>query len=782
MNTVPSRCVRFRDSLPQDLIDLIDAAQSPVPLFSPTQVLLRTYSKNTNTPVQYESKIDTPNNCDMSSRENFDPQFDSSESDVTKTKLFHASPGLTTKRSSFTNSARAAPTVLSPINEDMFFSPAQTSRSLYELLTPNFIATPYKSLPKMEMISFNYIQQCMDSTTLHDIAHVLTKENRTPSLLRAVKSRLGELGATASESSNQGRQHQQSVAAVTTTQVQPARTQADALHYQPPLINKLPMQQNSSLLSPMDSIEGRTNENDEDESLAPEPLAPDSIQPEPLQNPQSTRTHAMDGKRLNDHASKVQQHGADAPPVMTAITNPSQTALHAEIFILTQKLANVQDMLYREQRKYQEQLELLESSKRESEQTIHDLQAHIKQSHLAQQALASAMTQLRNEKAQLNELMLRKQQTWVLRNQEQQELRKTLHDRLLALSVKLSSVETERDGLQRHNLKLNQSLEIAHRTLQEMKLEQEEVLRVVVDLIKKGANNMDFGSLTPDERKSIFSDLRAEMAATGGALRALKEGLITAEEDRARIVRTYHKTYALWKKAHDKSLRQERSNKDLINHVASLSKELLESQDLTAKIMVSVASVQHQKSWSELEAKYLQQIKSLKTRIADQESKVPFALYRNAVKEARTRTIEARVHREQADELNAKLAELQRNTPKLSIAATIPISCMKTTLYPLTTSLTPAMKKSDTQCNKQTAISLHGVTDDAKTTRRLIDAKDSENGFTDSEARSGCSKTPCFRRRMVPVSGGRAALKGRYRAIRSSARKPLGNLDMHTVH
>jgi hypothetical protein len=743
----------FRDFLAPELIAQIDKAQGPVPLFSPTQLPL--LEKMQRSAPSSSHVRDESTSSDKENRAPTAPTFQ------TAVPIIAPMPQATRYQQLPLQSHRVKQPVLSPIDEDTFFSPAQSSGSYNEQFTPNVIqATPYKTLPKLEMLRLDYIQQCSSQEILQEIVGVLQDDPRTPSLLRAAKSRMGELASTTIGPLNL---YERSMMA---TSEAPSSTA-----------------ESSSLFFSVDSDSQIQDDKDEEESIAPQPLSPVRVRPHHISQAYASRAAVV--KKVNTSKPKVMSK-IEHQVVFSAVRNDSSSfirkhnKLYAEIEHLTQQLKNMETSRWHEQQDFWEQMQELRLAKETTEREVYDLRKQVKATGQSRPELVKAVEQLTNEKKQLEDNFLKQQQAWVLRNQEQQTLQNKLHARIQVLSTMLQAVQSTEGILQHENQDLNRLLTNAQCNLLDVKQERDYMLQMIVGFSgdHSGAQ-LDFGKLTLTERKEILRDFQTHIAASNVALQALAGTVKTAEADRGRVLKSYHKTYALWKQSDDKCKRLERDNKDLTKEINQLSQELAQSQAYTDTILQST-NVQQKKHWEDMELRYQERIKTLKSQVTSQRSKVPVGLYRSAVLEAKTNAMEAERHRRELEALNAKVAKIQReyvmSSPGKSAltligAAKAPKSVLKTPKTPLAVSTVKKRVRLNIYTPQVEAeASCLGTPNYQLMTPKRPFSENSENSLgmellsSNSKARK---ETLGLRRQMVLRSGGLKALKEQYKKARS---------------
>jgi hypothetical protein len=519
------RLVRFSDLLPDYLKPSDD---EPVPLFSPTQqrskVLPSLFSPVATDTCNIKDHHQRTNQVDTSSVEMPSSLEKSSASRQhqpvnlgSSTGILHCLPKTRPPQSP----------ALSAIDEDCFFSPRQTEKSLMTYspfsMASQASTSSFRSLPKIEMLSVDYIQNCKTLKTIQHIIHVLMEEGTYPSLLRKAKQKMIRLGGTLPIMDTK---QQSATSATATANSTPSRLLVTA--------NSTP----SRLL-----VMGR-----------PAALSP------------STGSHLdMSVLSFDDLESVSLPHASiDAPSKQQpAMQHHEHASLIAEIERLTKQLKDMETTRWTDQQKFWDQLQTMDQEKSRTQDTIRLLRDQVSSSSLFREELSTNSVEMRVENQRLQQHLRQEQETRVQKNREQLQLETQLGLKVKELTQKLQASEWNQQSATRKNTELNVLLTSAQRNLQDIKKERDFMLRGLLGLVNKDGVDVSrsprlgfmcllccvsdrsslcirtrqINRMSKEERANLLEESLGEAAACKGALQAMAETIKTSDIDRRRAIK-----------------------------------------------------------------------------------------------------------------------------------------------------------------------------------------------------------------------------------------------------
>jgi hypothetical protein len=333
--------------------------------------------------------------------------------------------------------------------EDLFWSPKTTLTSIHGTPTPKTVqspfsfitrcdsasrfgsvSTPYKTLPKIEMLSLDYINMCSSETDLKNIVNVLTSDHDYPYLLRKANERLQSV-------------REEEV--------------RNSMYCSP-----------STLVMSLSLDDAAGDDEFDDSPTALEPFEyPYTFdeQPKAFFPPKVISKKAPHlPSPLRTFQSQSKQH-------------QRETKLSQEVEQLTHKLKELETSRLSQQSSFLEKIDSLKQSKVQTEQSVYSLQQVVESSQGSAKELVETIERLeeKNERLQrnLSETCTQQLET----EQRARELEQHLGAKIQELTVELSKTK----GMEQKNQNLHALLTSAQRNLTDIKKERDAMLWTLAD-------------------------------------------------------------------------------------------------------------------------------------------------------------------------------------------------------------------------------------------------------------------------------------------------------------
>ncbi|KAL7579835.1 hypothetical protein ACA910_004848 [Epithemia clementina (nom. ined.)] len=458
-----------------------------------------------------------------------------------------------------------------------FFSPAQFSTTASRTNNNNLAASPlstwtnrsgvsnssFRSLPSIEMLSADYIQSCENLDQLHQIIQVLETEENYPFLLKLARDRKNDLGKDR----------------------EPCQK---------------PSQEESTPYSAL-------------------PNEPSTVLSSTHSSKQSSLVYSSFDD--DDVSSTVQT----APPVLDRdckYGNPSPSArehrLSAEVQRLTQTILELEETQRKEQQILVNRLQTLIESKDQVQSQVESLEKQLALSKTAKHELLETLEELREANQILSDqLRLEKSSLEHFRRQAK-KVEKELQQKILELKQELEHAKHRGQSalaLQRKNAELNRLLTDANKSLHDVSLENDVMLRT---LLKASGENfqIETGSMSRRDRRRLIASLAEKATASRSALDATVSLLRKSEQNLHSEIRRRRKVDSLLQEAAAERSNLEKENYDLSVRLQNVIQELQASRDKVTSMLQSTHEQQNE-DWAAREAKLNNIIAGLRKQIND---------------------------------------------------------------------------------------------------------------------------------------------------------------------
>ena len=334
------------------------------------------------------------------------------------------SPAAPTNTSTLSN-ARSNVVTPSSKASDVFFSPQSTLGSPFSAITHDTVGS-FKRIPRIEMLSLEYIQTCTCPDTLENICTVLQEDgNNYPSLLRATRERLQAIPRRAVRDSSTTHNHNESTLVM--------------------------------------SLSSSSEEDDDSERLLYAPTARPSYQPPTTASPHPLR--------------RVVSTDDEGPPNAPAFHLKSRYDLaekHSELHVdtndvqrLTQTIRNLEQARTADQTGFLDKISRLQEAERCAEATIQSLQEQLTSTTTRDNDM---LEKARRENERLQQLLQDERSSWETRCREVTRQERELSAQIRSLQDKLSAAEDR--TLVRKNHSLSVLLRKSQENLQQAQQER----------------------------------------------------------------------------------------------------------------------------------------------------------------------------------------------------------------------------------------------------------------------------------------------------------------------
>lgn len=402
--------ISFRDLLAPGLIAKVDETHGSVPLFSASQCHPSQSLMGRETSISGGSDKENVQTVIVSRTE---------ATPLPKRKL--AAPFMAKARRdqhfpTIHHEMTSTPLAVSPMHEPVFYTPAQSFLRMHGATSPSVYETTYRSLPKIEMLGLDFIQQCQDPSTLQEIVKVLSTVPGTPSLLRTAERRYTSLCTTAAVTNQTHALILPSSTCPTSGHVASVSPpQGSATHGQPQSDSSLYF----SIDSEVDDCGEEQKENTNEQKSTPTGFHPQSI-PKSDFFPRVLRLNESDIHAETKHdLSKPEYQLRRDLLDSSALSDASPlNRLQSEVERLTQQIKNLETNQWHMQQDFAEQIDSLEIDRRQMDQRLTTVQERVKDSVDSKHEILKKIEMVQTEQKRLNKVFHQQRLDRLRRNQE----------------------------------------------------------------------------------------------------------------------------------------------------------------------------------------------------------------------------------------------------------------------------------------------------------------------------------------------------------------------------
>jgi hypothetical protein len=456
-------------------------------------------------------------------------------------------------------------------------------------------SSPYKSLPRLDMLTKPYLSSCSDIPTLRRAIHVLESgggERMYPQLLQVAKARLEALGGRGGGCSRTSHGN---------------LPPAFVLPHRSPKVRQQLLVDVGGNQRPNDSLTLSTDTGDDELS---------SLQ------------------LLRESLERQPRYPYKRPSPLISQYSPSNVQ---QTSVMQQRLRQTEDKLQRTVQEVEGLQQLLQSTALQHDRSTVGLQDAIAtlQSRLDQQRAS-------NEKSQSEASTYRGRAQELTERLEQQ---KRDHDRVRA-------------SLEEKQRQMSEFLRASQRNADVVVAERTAMLKRMVQAMSSGGDGDVDGAhhqvekLTKEERDAIVADFCAHLADSKSQLEELAAMVRETEKERRKILKAYKQVKEHYIETHNCMVGLERDNHILSNEIECLVQQLQEIQEHNADI----ESKQTKSCKRQQESDAV--IRRLKEQIRTTEAMVPIGVYKSEVENAKREAAKADEYRTRVDALTKQVASL----------------------------------------------------------------------------------------------------------------------------